>query len=208
MRPRRSLIVAAMLVAMPVTAYAGTEAARDATPGDKTAEHGVAEAAKSRSLLDQAYLDAAGILRKDNPCSRFFGGANSEGVLGRLAAQLRGGMLGDSRVGSRMSGPFTFHSRPGEVSYRLFAEAVINTAGPFYKGKAFPTNPFIPNVGSFRPNTRGARVLMLLHELAHLIEGPDRRWLIPDDTRDPPRNARNTALVESMCRRQILLLSD
>jgi hypothetical protein len=208
MRPRRSLIVAAMLLAMPGSAYAGTQAARGATPGDETAARGAAAAAGSRSLLDQAYLDAASILGNDNPCSRFFGGVNSEGVLGRLATQLREGMLGDSRVGIRMSGPFTFHSRPEEISYRLFAEAVINTAGPFYKAKAFPADPRIPNVGSFRPNTNGARVLMLLHELAHLLEGPDRGWLIPDDAHDTSQNARNTALVESMCRRQILSLSD
>ena len=38
---------------------------------------------------------------------------------------------------------------------------------------------FVPGVGAFQPNTREARTLILLHELAHLIRGKDGRWLIP-----------------------------
>src|SRR5205085_5591160 len=119
-----------------------------------------------------------------------------EETLGRLVNQLRDGLIRDSGVGIRMSGAFTFYSRPEKgFSYRLFAEAHINSAGPFYRAKSFPTDPFIPNVGSFRPNTREARVLMLLHELGHLIVGPEGKWLLPDDANNPEQSARNTALV-------------
>ena len=207
MRPRRHLIVSARLLAIPA-AYLGAEATPNVTHGETTGGRAASPAAAPHGLLDQAHLDAAGILGNDNSCSRFFGGGKARGVLGRLVGQLRGGMLGDGRVGIRMSGPFTFHSRPEEISYRLFAEAVINTSGPFYKTRVSRSDPPVPNVGSFRPNTRGARVIMLLHELAHLLEGPDRKWLIPDDGQDPPQNARNTALVESVCRRHILALPD
>ena len=46
-------------------------------------------------------------------------------------------------------------------------------------------------------------MLMLLHELAHLIAGPDGRWLIPDDGNNQELSRKNTLLVEARCRDQI-----
>lgn len=160
------------------------------------------------ALIARAYADALIILREENSCSRYFGGpgAGAE-ALGRLVARLRPGMMRDSHIGIRMSGEYTFYSRAGiGFSYRLFKEERVNTAGPFYRAKSFPTEPLIPNVGGFRPNTREARVLMLLHELGHLIEGADGEWLLPDDAHNPEQNSRNTTVIESRCREQILSL--
>jgi hypothetical protein len=50
-------------------------------------------------------------------------------------------------------------------------------------------------------------VLMLLHELAHLVKGQNGSWLIPDDGNSPALSAQNTALIESQCKVQILWLS-
>jgi hypothetical protein len=103
-----------------------------------------------------------------------------------------------------MAGFFdTYVVSESEVTYRIFEVAEINTAGPFYKSKTFPAEPFVPDVGSFRPNTREARVLILLHELAHLIKGRDGRWLIPDDGGNVSLSRQNTLTVESRCGRQI-----
>jgi hypothetical protein len=154
--------------------------------------------------LDRAYLDALNAMGQQNSCSEFFGGEAAQGVLTELVINLRATRLNDSRVGVRMSGPFAVFANPeNEPSYRLFADAELNTAGPFYKAKVFAAEPFVPSVGSYRPNTRGARALMLLHELAHLIQGKNKTWLIPDDGDSPQLSRLNTATVESKCGKQI-----
>jgi len=161
------------------------------------------------SPLDQAYHDAVSILSKNNSCSRFFGGTNAaEEVLDRLATQFQIRLLRDSRTGIEMSGNFTYFDQTEKHGgYRLFVAATINTHGPFLKAKVFAAEPYVPPVGSFLPNTREARVLMLLHELAHLLKGENGNWLIPDDGNNPALSKKNTALIESQCRPQILSLS-
>jgi hypothetical protein len=159
------------------------------------------------TVLERAYLDSAGILERHDGCSQFFGGIESRKVLDELVMKLREHSINDCRTGVRMSGLFAdyVHSESG-ISYRLFAEAELNTGGPFYKSKTFPAEPFVPNVGSFRPNTREARVLILLHELAHLIKGSNGTWLIPDDGGNPQLSRQNTRTVESRCGQQIRAL--
>lgn len=154
--------------------------------------------------LDRAYLDATAMLERRNACGEFFGGAAATQVLDNLAVTLQNGLNSDPSIGLMMSGRSAhfLNSQTG-ISYRLFADAEINSIGPFYKSKVWPEDPFIPNVGSFRPNTREARVLILLHELAHLIKGPNETWLIPDDGGNPELSKKNTLTVESMCGEQI-----
>ena len=157
--------------------------------------------------LDRAYLDTYSLLSGDNPCSRFFAGAGSRLILDELVIRLRVRVISDSGIGIRMSGSFTNLVEPQEgIAYRLFEQAEINSIGAFYRAKTFPAEPFVPNMGSFRPNTREARVLMLLHELAHLIKGTDGRWLIPDDGNDAQLSRSNTLTVESKCEQQIRAL--
>jgi hypothetical protein len=159
--------------------------------------------------LEQAFHDAISILSKNNSCSRFCGDPKAaQDVLRRLATQFQIHLLRDSRTGIEMSGNFTYFDQTEEHGgYRLFAAATINTRGPFFKAKVFPAEPYVLPVGSFLPNTREARVLMLLHELAHLVRGQNGSWLIPDDGNVPALSKQNTALIESQCRAQILSLS-
>jgi len=166
-------------------------------------------AQKGAEPLEQAFQDAINILSKNNSCSRFYGDTKmAEEVLRRLATQFRLRLLRDSRTVIEMSGNFTFFDQTEKHGgYRLFAAATINTAGPFFKAKVFPAEPYVPPVGRFLPNTREVRVLMLLHELAHLIKGQDGNWLIPDDGNAPALSKRNTEVIESQCREQILSLS-
>jgi hypothetical protein len=157
--------------------------------------------------LDLAYLDAYALLGGNNQCSQFFGGSEPRQVLDELVIRLRIRLVSDSRIGIRMSGTFTSLVEPqGGISYRLFDQAEINSSGAFYRSKTFPAEPLVPNVGSFRPNTREARVLILLHELAHLIKGRDGAWLIPDDGNDAQLSRSNTLTVESRCGQQIRAL--
>ncbi len=165
---------------------------------------------KGAEPLERAFQDAISIVSKNNSCSRFYGDPKiAVEVLSRLATQFQLHLLRDSRTGIEMSGNFTYFAQPERHSgYRLFAEATINTRGPFFKAKVFPSEPYVPRVGSFGPNTREARVLILLHELGHLVEGQDGRWLIPDDGNAPEISLQNTALIEAQCRVQILSLSE
>jgi hypothetical protein len=165
---------------------------------------------KHASPLQQTYKYVMSILATNNACSSFFGGPHAaDEVLSRLVAQLQNHLLQNSRIGIEMLGPFTYYApADGHLEYRLFAQATVNIAGPFCKAKVFAAEPYVPRIGSFRPNTREARVLILLHELAHLVRARTGSWLIPDDGNMPALSARNTALIETQCRQQILSIGE
>ncbi len=149
-----------------------------------------------------AYLDAVRILREDNSCSRFFGGAQSIKVLNALARQLERVHIENHSVGIRMhSGFATFTNHQTGFSYRLFARATVNYNGPFYTDRR-KTSRY--SIGHFSSHTREARTLMLLHELAHLIQAQNGGWLIPDDGGNPGLSERNNDTVEGACRAQLL----
>ena len=153
-----------------------------------------------------AYLDAFNILKEDNSCSRFFGGsAASVEVLNKLASQMQRKRLVDRGIGIRMWGQFTHvkNMRTG-FSYRLFDNAMVNTNGPFYSRVPFgAASAQYQHVGHFPSYTREARVLMLFHELGHLIQGSDGHWLIPDDFNNYQRNLANTMTIEARCKKQL-----
>ena len=168
----------------------------------------IAKPKRSSSLM-KAYNDAFNILKEHNSCSQFFGGPVATIALDRLATQLRQESLASTYVGMQMYGAITdVMDAPTGFSYRLFENATINSNGPFFKRKRDPSEDFVPNVGSFAPNTREARVSILLHELAHLIRTHNRNWLIPDDGGNPAQSARNTQTIETNCGNQIRRLSD
>jgi hypothetical protein len=211
---RPECLLVTLLIITGITAAGSTSNAQDQAR-NVMAENSEATISASRvkpaahKLVEQAIQDAITIVSSNDSCGRFYGETKTaEEVLRKLAPRLQVRQLGDSRTGIEMSGELTyFGCKDKQVGYRLFAEATINSRGPFLKAKVFPSEPHIPDVGTFRPNTREARVLMLLHELAHLMAGEDGNWLIPDDGNAPALSRRNTALVESQCKEQILSLS-
>ncbi|HEX8136074.1 MAG TPA: hypothetical protein VF544_00645 [Pyrinomonadaceae bacterium] len=160
------------------------------------------------TLTDLAFADARGILSEDNSCSAFFGGASKAvTVLDALAERINLKGLPDRRLGISMTGgDGLFVSQRTGYQYRLFKQVIINTNGPFYRSGVGPVPP--PPCGSFGPNTREARVLMLLHELGHLIKRADGKWLLPDDGGNYQRSLSNTRVVESKCLSQIKGLTD
>ncbi len=158
------------------------------------------------NILERAYLATYKVLDSANNCGAFFGSAGRS-VLEELVLRLRKQTIFDTRIGIRMSGKITMRVEPNEgIEYRLFQHADLNAVGPFYRTKSFPSEPYVPNMGSFGANTRGARVLILLHELGHLIKRNDGQWLIPDDGDDPQLSRLNTMKVESKCVEQIRAL--
>jgi len=150
--------------------------------------------------LDEAYLDAFSILRADNTCSAFYGGPAAIEVLNQLKLQLKPGLL-DRSVAMRMSGSTTNHmSLHDTLSYRLFQKAELNLEGPFYRRSLYYSDL---SIGGFPPNTREARVTILLHELGHLIGTQDRQWLLPNDGAGEDLVRENTKRVIGVCSEQI-----
>ena len=160
--------------------------------------------ANQLTRLDEAYLDAFSILKEDNTCSAFYGGPPAIEVLNQLKQQLKLRCL-DRTFGVRMTGKtIKVVSRQYPLSYRLFDKVELNLEGPFYRGNA-PQSGW--TIGGFLPNTREARVTILLHELGHLIERRDRQWLLPDDGNSDHLSQENTERVIAVCGQQIRRLS-
>jgi hypothetical protein len=159
-------------------------------------------------LADAAsYSDAFRVLSYESPCSRFYGGPRlALTILNGLVMRLRSRPLGASGVGIMMSGGYDIY-RDGTtgVTYRLFKEAFINSDGPFLMRVPKPQSARL-RVGRFEAETRQARVLLLLHEMGHLVGAPDGGWLLPNDGGDPAQSERNTRTVESQCLKQLLAL--
>jgi hypothetical protein len=79
----------------------------------------------------------------------------------------------------------------------------INANGAFYRRANFRSEQTVPGVGSFRPNTREVRLLILLHELGHMIRGLDGNWLLPDDGGNESLSRDNSRKIEKVCGDQI-----
>ena len=160
-----------------------------------------------RKIYTDMYLDVYRILKEENSCSRFFGGAvKAIEVLNRLTEQIKKKRLDNHRVAFKMSGPYNdVRNRQTGASYRLFEQVLVNTNGPL------ALSPFISathsqTIGRFRTNTREARALVLLHELGHLLQGPDGNWLLPNDGANYEVSLQNTITVQSYCLKQLTAL--
>lgn len=155
------------------------------------------------SEVEKTYLDAYNILKQDNACSRFFGGPGAIEALNQLTLQIRPAYL-DRHIGMRMTGETTsVQNFNTGFRYRLFDKAEVNINGSFFQMNGLAGAPTIPLVGSFPPNSREARVTLLLHELGHLIPESDGPWVLRDDGNDAWRSRQNTQRVIGVCGKQI-----
>jgi len=149
-------------------------------------------------LVDQAYLDAFTILNDDNQCSRLFGGRYAISALNEFVHRLKPTYL-ERNVAIRMSGSITtMQSNKTGFSFRVFDKTEINLGGSFFHNLGHA-----PVVSNYQPNTRESRVVVLLHELGHLVKGADNNWVLPDDGGDRSLSVENTRHVVSACRKQI-----
>jgi hypothetical protein len=155
-------------------------------------------------VLGEAYYDTLGILSNDNACSDFFGGTTGAVmVFNRLMGQVQKKFLAPT-IGMRMSGAVTTGlSATTNTKYRLFDKVSINANGPFYRRTVSQSEVSIPRLGKFEPNTKEVRVLILLHELGHLMKGNDGKWLLPDDGKAAAVSHNNSNKIEEACGEQI-----
>jgi hypothetical protein len=156
------------------------------------------------SLVDKAYADAYTVLSENNSCSDFFGGPRlATVVLNALRLRLETALV-PSNVGIVMSGQIISATYAGTgLPYRLFKKAQVNLTGPFFRSANNQSQTFFRSIGRYPANTRKARVLMLLHELGHLVPGARGRWLLPDDADDHVQVYVNTDTVMSRCGEQL-----
>jgi hypothetical protein len=172
-------------------------------PSGSAPERLALDTTRKLSEVEKSYLDTYHILRDDNTCSRFFGGPGAVQALNQLTQRLRPATL-DRHIGIRMRGDTTsvLNYSTG-FRYRMFETVEVNINGPFFQGNGLPGRSRISSVGSFLPNSREARVTLLLHELGHLIRKSDDQWVLRDDGHDSWLSAENTHRVIEACGKQI-----
>jgi hypothetical protein len=196
---------------MPVVVRAATESAGpDVAGGTPRAAPTPLAPLPKDAVLRSAYLDAYRILSRDNSCSAFFGGpAPSLVVLNRLVASVRKKVLADEGVGMRMSGEVSyFKDERSGAEYRLFGQMTLNARGIFYRAHLLHAPRLLHDTDLLPPRMRETRVVLLLHELAHLLQGPDGRWLILNDGDDRRQSERNTLTIMQRCGPQVQSLRD
>jgi hypothetical protein len=113
--------------------------------------------------------------------------------------QARTGIMGAFDALTNVLAPRLFYGRPGlgisttsnlpyamatsgSITHRVPSSSLVNTQGIFFFNTTF--------VGPFASNSPAGQVLQILHELAHMAQGPNGAWLIMND--GPPMT---TALV-------------
>lgn len=155
-------------------------------------------------VVGSAYYDTLSILSTNNECSDFFGGPSAAvDIFNGFIAKVRKTYLSSS-IGIRMSGdPTLVFNLKTKSKYRLFKNVLINVNGPFYGRKFSVAQPSRSGIGTFKPNTKEARVLMFLHELGHIVKGQSGNWLLPDDGTDDVQSRENTKKIEDVCGNQI-----
>lgn len=154
-------------------------------------------------VFSSAYYDTLAILRARNRCSEFFGGASTVDIFDQLIARMRKDYF-KADIGIRMTGPTSnILNAQTNRGYRMFEKVELNGNGPFYRSKYSDSAHTLPGIGTYGPDTREARVLMLLHELGHTIKADDGKWLLPNDGDDESLSRRNSMKVEKVCGEEI-----
>ncbi len=206
----RWVLVLLLLDVLGLTAKAQTEAETKAlasrqAPAEDTLARTVVPTLKD-SRMKVAYQDALQILSAANQCSDFYGGPRiAPSVLNELVAQVRYSYL-PIETSFEMKGSATYVKdvRTG-ATFRRFETVIVNYNGSFFRDRG-PDFRHLPRVGSFSANSRAARVLVLLHELGHMIRRSNGNWLIPDDGRQSYQSNQNTRLIERTCANELRLL--
>jgi hypothetical protein len=154
-------------------------------------------------------MDAYKILREDNACSRFFGGAlHATEVLNRFTEQFEKKRFDNPGLAVEMSGAvMRVSDNKTGATYRLFEKVLVNTNGPL-SAPSLPTPGSRHFIGRFPAHTRAARALILLHEIGHLVLGTEGDWLLRNDGNNAELSRENTELVEGVCFKQLKALRD
>ncbi len=154
--------------------------------------------------LNHAYADVFKILNDQNACSSFYGGPRvATTVLNDFFTAVKAQPLPRGISFQMVGRPRLMREKVTGARYRLFDAVKVNTNGSFYQRRYDALGKFPSDVGSFAPGTRGARALILLHELGHLIESEDGTWLLPDDGRSGSQSTENTLRVQQVCHAQL-----
>ena len=154
--------------------------------------------------ITQAYIDVFKILSNQNTCSDFYRGRRTATrVLNSFVTAIKSQPL-LREVSFQMAGhPRLIRDPATGASYRFFEQTMVNINGSFYQRRADPMRKFPSDVGNFSPGSRAARVLILLHELGHLIQNKNGDWLIPDDGFNGEQSKANTLRVQQVCRKEL-----
>lgn len=160
-------------------------------------------------VLESAYYDTLTILSVSNTCSDFFGGpVIAVDVFAKFMQTVKKDHLAPA-IAMRMSGQTTsVFNTATKAEYRLFDKASLNSNGPFYRRAVSRADVSVPHVGKYAPNTEKVRVLILLHELGHVMTDRDGKWVLPDDGNNETLSRENSRKIEEVCGDQIQKLGE
>jgi hypothetical protein len=174
-------------------------------PGEtvRTVEPSSLPLVREDDVFSSAYYDTLAILRAGNRCSEFFGGASTVDIFDHLIGRMHKDYF-SADIGIRMGGETeNVLNTQTNRRYRMFEKVELNGNGPFYQSKYSDSAQPLPGIGTYGPDTREARVLMLLHELAHTIKSDEGKWLLPNDGDDESLSRRNSMKIEKICGEEI-----
>ncbi len=84
----------------------------------------------------------------------------------------------------------------------MFKKVEVNLGGSFFRNNGRGSVTTI-----FPGNSRETRVVVLLHELGHLVKNSSKQWVLPDDGDSSALSLANTDKVITVCRQEIDSLS-
>lgn len=155
-------------------------------------------------VLESAYYDTLTILTSNNTCSEFFGGQQTAvDVFVSFMKAVQKTHIEPSvamKMYGRTSNVVNLETK---AQYRLFEKISINANGPFYRRAVTRADLTVPNIGSFAPNSQKVRMLILLHELGHVMKGQDGNWLLADDGNNESLSRDNSRKIKDVCGEQI-----
>ncbi len=161
--------------------------------------------------IARAVNDTDSILGRNNDCSKFFNELSQSGresvdaALRKLDKGLVMGIIDpgsnpNKTIGIQMSKPVY------GPDFRFFKEVTVNQNGAFFDpfNKVRFGNGF-PGFSGYLPDTNKVRVLMILHELAHMVLDKKGEALIPDDggNQYSGKSKKNTDKILKYCKTEI-----
>jgi RHS repeat-associated protein len=155
-----------------------------------------------KKAFKESVEKAKKILGKDTECSKFFGenAVAALEALEKLWEFKNEGLTTNTGIRQIYDISHTVNGPDGTPAYRVPTQVMVFTNGPLFLGTRGP------GLGRYDRGSEGARIIAILHEVAHNIitnqTGPPA-YLIPSDGDDPDKSVKNTNTILKHCSQEV-----